>query len=171
MRKVLKNILIISDDFYYPDLAKKGCEPGDIYYDDTKNWLRFKLDIKKTFKISKISMYDGILIDYGFIGRKEEAIELLQEAKTRNIQLAWIGGLPEHYNKDAQAMFPRLRFIHNLPVSGICNEDILFLLYGMFSGCKRKSSKPKRVLKKQSKKRKSDDVSSLKGLADLIMRK
>ena len=142
MKKVLKNILIISDDFYYPDLVKEGCEPGNIYYDDTKNWLRFKIDIRNTFKISKISKYDAILIDYGFIGSKKEAIELLQEAKTKNIQLAWVGGMPPRYNKDAQIMFPKMKFIHNLLASSVDNEEILFLLYGMFS------PKPKKVLKK-----------------------
>ena len=169
MRKTVKNILIVSDDFLYPKLTKKSCEPGDIYYNDDKNWLRFKIDIKKTFKVPRISKYDAILVDYGFIGRKEEAIELLQDAYTKGIPLAWVGGVPPRYNKDAQIVFPRMKFIHNLPTSSIDDEEILFLLYGMFG------PKPKRVLKKQSKKKKVrkklENDSSLEGLANLIMGK
>ena len=134
MEKVLKNILIISDGFLQSELTQKRCRGGNIYYAKDSNWLRFNIDIRRTFKIpvSKLRKYDAILIDYGFIGRKKEAIELLQEAKTKNIQLAWVGGLSDHYNKDAQIMFPRMKFMHNLPTSNIDSEEILFLLYGMF---------------------------------------
>lgn len=137
MKKTLKRILIISDDFHYPDLLHKGIEPGNIYYNDDQNWLRFKITLKETFKATKPKNFDAILIDYGFIGSKSAAIDLLQEAHSQDVPLAWVGGLPEHYNRDAQETFPKLKFIHNLPFSSIFNEDILFLLYAMFEEEKR----------------------------------
>lgn len=138
MQKILKNILLISDDFKENDIAafKKVVEPGNYYYEREANIFRFNIDILSTFRNINIDKYHAILIDYGFIGgdEEEDAIELLKNARVNNIPLAWVGKFYNLYNSDAKKVFPKLKFLHNLPVSGTEVKDVLNLLYSLIEG-------------------------------------
>ncbi len=133
-----KKILFITDDFdkISWQSKKKLCEPGNIYYNEKTNYLKFKFDKIDSFEnLDKRKKYDAILIDYGLIGDKKENIEILQLLYSKEIPLAWVGGLGGslHYNKDAKLMFPKQKFLHNLYSSSTGHEEILFLLYGIFN--------------------------------------
>ena len=41
----------------------------------------------------------------------------------------WCGGLNGRYNDDAKKMFPKRKYMHNLPECSIDAEDIIFCLY------------------------------------------
>ena len=52
MEKVLKTILIISDDFeedYFQEIFKSQIEPGDIFYHPESNWMTFKMHLTESF--------------------------------------------------------------------------------------------------------------------------
>lgn len=138
MKKQLKKILFVTDDFgnHAWKIRKELTEPGNVYYGRKSNWLKFKFDKVKSFdKIDHRKKYDAVLIDYGLIGDKKDNITFLQKLYAKDIPLAWVGGLGGcgRYNEDAKKMFPRHRFIHNLPSSTTGHEDMLFLLYDIFN--------------------------------------
>ena len=146
MKKVLKKVLFISDDFdsMIMDrflITKKFVEPGNIYYSKESNWLKFKIDLIKSFqdiKKKKIKDYDCILIDYGLLGDKKENIKIITDIHNKQIPIGWCGGLSARYNDDAKDMFPKLKFLHNLPSSSTGHEEILFILYEIFGENKDK---------------------------------
>lgn len=135
MPKYLKNILLISDNFKEKDAEnfKKIVEPGEAYSDKKANIFTFNIDILSSFKNINVNKYSAILVDYGIIGgdEEEEAIGLLKNASIKNIPLAWVGKFYNLYNSDAKKMFPKLKFLHNLPSSGTDARDVLKLLYSL----------------------------------------
>lgn len=135
MSKSFKCVLLISDDFTDKDAAafKKIIEPGEYFAEKRANIFKFRVDILSAFKNINIDKYHAILIDYGLIGGEEEedAIELLKNASVKNIPLAWVGKFYNLYNSDAKKLFPKLKFLHNLPGSGTEVKDVLRLLYSL----------------------------------------
>jgi len=138
MKKVLKKILIISDDYDMDSRLGHGhsiikaVEPGNYYYSNTNaNNLKFKLDIIESWHNLKVAKYDAILVDYGFVGGddEEKAIEVLQDIAIKKIPLAWCGAMAGRYREDVKKLFPKLRFLHDLPFCGIGSDEILNLLY------------------------------------------
>ncbi|MEN6620639.1 MAG: hypothetical protein ABFD50_03680 [Smithella sp.] len=135
MPKSKKCILLISDDFTDKDAEnfKKKIEPGEYYSREEANIFKFSVDIINSFKNIDIDKYQAILVDYGVIGgdEEEDAIELLKNASVKNIPLAWVGKFYNLYNYDAKKVFPKLKFLHNLPSSSTEEKDVLTLLYSL----------------------------------------
>lgn len=132
MSKSLRNVLLISDNFKDKDaeVFKKKVEPGEYYSGKQANLFRFNIDIINSFKNIDVTKYHIILVDYGLIGDEEEnAIELLKKASVKKIPLAWVGKFYNLYNNDAKKVFPKLKFLHNLPSSSTETGDVLKLLY------------------------------------------
>lgn len=132
--KVLKQILFITDDFSQTDFEFKCscCEHGIYFYNAENNWLKFKFEMADSFARFVSFDYDAILIDYGLLGDDANSIDKLFKAHEKHIPLAWVGGLGGWYNTDVKRMFPKLKFLHNLPETGVSSDDILYLLYGIF---------------------------------------
>lgn len=72
--------------------------------------------------------YAVTMIDYGFIHDEN----LLRKIHASGTKMAWVGGLPEHYAADAKRMYPRCKFLHNLPCANL--SDIGWLLETMLEG-------------------------------------
>ena len=147
MRKLSKKLLFWTDDFdkYAWEFRKKKIEKGNYYYDKNSNYLKFECDIIPHIRyLDNRKRYDAVLIDYGLLDTiksgdgdseksvKELNIEFLQDCFTRGIKLAFVGGLCGKYCEDAKRVFPKLRFLHNIPESSTRTEEILYLLYNLF---------------------------------------
>ena len=82
--------------------------------------------------------YDAVFIDYGFIDNCHTAtdwnLDIIKEYHKKNIPLVWCGGLGEYnrYNNDARSMFPKKKYVHNLPSCGIGFQEILLVLQELF---------------------------------------
>lgn len=144
MKRVLKKILFISDDFTSCLCNRKSVEsrlrmrvgPGNRYYKECKaNWLKFNIDLIESFDGCKLTGYDAILVDYGLIDNTEN-MKKLKSAKLGGTLIAWVGGLGgsmgDWYNKDAKKMFPTFKSLHNLDNSDIDDDNMLSLLYRLF---------------------------------------
>lgn len=142
MKKITKKILFISDDFEgFVDYGKITAEQhlrdkigqGE-YYSFDNNYLKFDVDLAEEFSKVKIKKYDAVLVDYGLIGNKhtKKAIEKLMDLHNTGAKLAWCGALSDGYSKDARYVFPKRKFLHDLPACSICDDDILWLLYSLF---------------------------------------
>lgn len=142
VKKITKKILFISDDFEgFVDYGKITAEQhlrdkishGE-YYSFDNNYLKFDVDLAEKFSEVTIKKYDAVLVDYGLIGNKhtENAIEILMDLHNTGAKLAWCGAMSECYSKDARKIFPKRKFLHNLPACSICGDDILWLLYCLF---------------------------------------
>ena len=135
MKKVLKTVLFISDDFGdeedWKD-AKDDCEPGNYFYGKENNWLKFKFDIVKSFENITSTDYDAIMIDYGLVGG-EENMKFLSQLYRKGKPMAWIGGMPRCYLvDDFEKLFPNYPFASALHVGGIGTDDVLWILYDLF---------------------------------------
>lgn len=110
-----KRILFWTDDFskLHWKIKRKAIEKR---YEEGDN--DFKCDIVANLKfLDKRKKYDAILIDYGLIEDKEPNISFLQECYSKNIKLAYVGAMGGSYSKDAKRLFPKLRFLHDLPMT------------------------------------------------------
>ena len=139
MPKKLKKILIISDD-YQNDFFKQSTLKkinsgkyfaGNGFHNGLGNKYKFKTELVESFKNIKITKYDAIIVDYGLIGGDEEdiAIELLRNCNAKNILLIITCALCLRYREDVKKVFPKFKFIHDLPVCDIGADDILYSLY------------------------------------------
>ena len=105
-----KNALIISDDFI-------GRYEFDKKLNKMSKECNCKIDIRTTFKNTKIQKYDVIFIDYGLITEEDEemyAIPLLKKANHLGIKFVWLGVYGARCNKDCRHIFPELKFLHNI---------------------------------------------------------
>lgn len=133
MKKTVKNVLIISDDFEDNPIAL-AIEDGNYYSHKEDNIYKFNVILVESFNTPIYKKYDAVLVDYGFIGengQEKMAIKKLQEVTRKKIPLAWVGGLPGHYNEDCKKIFPKLKFLHNLQASSTGADDIKYLLYNL----------------------------------------
>ncbi len=132
MKKIVKNVLIISDDFEYG--LDNRLKNGDFYSCKEDNIYKFNAILVESFDTPIYKKYDAVLVDYGFItdsGEEKLAIKKLQEIVCKKIPLAWVGGLAGHYDADCKKIFPKLKFLHNLPSSFTGRDDIMYLLYNL----------------------------------------
>jgi hypothetical protein len=133
--KSAKKILFITDDLstwghkqYTDHLDFFNKESGE-------DRLGLKFDIIASFEDFKTcNGYDLVMIDYGLVGNSENAITILQKIYNTGIKMAWVGGLggSNHYNEDARKLYPRQKFLHNLPSAPIGIDDVLDMIYEIF---------------------------------------
>jgi hypothetical protein len=147
MKKQLKNILFISDDFSGGSFAilKEVCELGNFYYHPKNNCFRFKFTLINDFSIPT-NRFHAILIDYGILGNHYDALQKLERLYNKGVVLIWCGGLHRISNDDAKETFPEQDFLHNLRHCGLSRDDVLFCLYKTLKEVKgkdiRNSSQP-----------------------------
>ena len=137
-----KKVLLWSDDFVKSDL-----ETTNILL---LRWSNFELDYVESPIGLDLSQYVVVLIDYGLIGGKtyspylrmramspnaekyekimKDNIRIIKEIVEKKIPIAWCGGLPDRYDKDAKYMFPQSKFLHGLPSCGTSAKEIYELL-------------------------------------------
>jgi len=134
MKKQLKNILFISDDFSDNSftILKEVCETGNFYYHQKNNCFKFKFTLITDFSIPN-NKFHAVLIDYGIVGNhlqaNYDALQKLERLYQKGIVLIWCGGLHRISNDDAKEQFPNHEFIHNLKHCGLCRDDVLLCLY------------------------------------------
>ena len=98
------NVLFITDDF------------DDLLLDILRSNIDNKMNLSKIREFKFIKNMDYVLVDYGLISNDEkQAIKVLRQYYNNDIKLIWCGGLHGRYNEDAKKLFPRLKFLHNLP--------------------------------------------------------
>jgi len=141
--KIEKNVLLISDDF------------GDRHFETVKSMfkrrngedVKFNLFLAETFrKIPKNIKIDIVLVDYGFIdncfNKIEYCLGVLDKFYLEEIPLMWCGGLYDNYNDDAKGMFPRKRYLHNLPSTSTSATDMFYALERFFKDVNVLNSAP-----------------------------
>lgn len=137
-----KKILFISDNFNtmteesgYFNSLKELIETREEKYDD---WdMNFELTLSNQFnKVDKRRKYDAVFIDYGFIENCFDSLEFCLDVidgfYSKNVPLVWNGGLSERYNRDAQEMFPRKKYLHDLLSCSIASDEIFWILEKLF---------------------------------------
>lgn len=122
-----------------------------IYYEypnqESSNWMEFDTTIvtgfSKALELSEDERrpFDIIIIDYGLVGgifrdryEEKERLKLLQEFKADKKTLIWGGAMTHYILSSAKREFPKLKFLHNLPVVGLEPDDIKHTLYIIFEG-------------------------------------
>lgn len=71
--------------------------------------------------------YDAIVMDYGFMG---DDVYHWRRIAQSGAKLGWCGAMAQRYNTDAQRLFPKLKFLHNLPSAEL--GDFGWLIDHMF---------------------------------------
>lgn len=140
MDKVLKKILLITDDYSDEqfEVLKEECEKGEYYstlHLNEKNWLTFEFEMVDHFNMIGMGEYDAILIDYGLVGG-EANLKRIENLYKRGIPLGWIGGLVEFVKEDVKVMFPDYPFAHGFECAGLEEHEILWILYKIFEDAK-----------------------------------
>ncbi len=114
-----KKVLYITDD-----LSEWGKEQCLRYMEDDYN-----LTICDTpmWRDLDFTLYDAIVMDYGFMG---EDIYHWKRMAQSGAMLGWCGAMANRYNEDAKRLFPKLKFLHNLPWAPL--NDLGWLVDYMF---------------------------------------
>ena len=134
MKKTIKNVLFITDDIResLKDNIKEKFKQGNYYYDEELNKYSFDVIIQESFSDNIDKKWDVILIDFGLLDDNKKLIsniEILKLFYRKKIPMIWCGGLSNRYNGEAKLLFPKLKFLHDIPSVGLDNDDIMYELY------------------------------------------
>jgi len=136
--KIVKKILIISDDFdpHSFETLKELLKDGNYFYSESSNCFSFEADLVEDFEdirdIAYLRKYDAFLIDYGIVGDDKDNLDMIKDMTKSGIVI-WCGGLNGHYSEDCKRLFPDRKYMHNLKECSIGASDIKIALYGGFN--------------------------------------